>query len=391
MTRRLKLLLLLLLLLLFAGGLRWRFAPRQGPGADIAAAARREAERGGVPTAIARWKQALLAEPDNGDYHGELGDAYLTAGDYDLAVSELQMAAYLDPDRPHVFCRLAQALVEERRRDEALAALSTALQATPDCPLALSVQGEQFLRDDNLREALTAFQRVIQVQPDFVLAYQKAGYALLSTNRVDEAIQVLRRGLAVSPRHPGIHALLGAAFAQRPSDPESEKLAETHYLAALSDNPEAAKAHAALGRIYLRRNDPDAAREQYGKALLLQPYMGDALYGMAQVARRQGRTGESERLLQLLDEGHKMERGIRDLQARALAEPRNADLRLRIARECLRNGLVEEAGRGLREAVNLDPARREIRELRAQWYRLTGSAERAVGEANIAGRLPDTP
>lgn len=388
MTKRLKLLLSILLLLSVTGSLRWLLSPHQGPGHAAAVAARRKLERHDLQGAIGSWKQALLAEPGNGDYHGELGSAYLATEQHDLAIVHLQMAAYLQPQRPHVHCQLAQALVEERRREEALQALETALKGTPDCPLALSVKGEQLLRDDNLREALSAFERVIQLQPDFVLAYQKAGYALLSTSRYDEAVQVLKKGLEVSPHHPGIHALLGAAYAQRPSDPGAGELAEKHYLAAISNNPEAAKAHAALGQIYLRKNDLEAAREQYAQALSLQPYMGDALYGMAQVLRRQGKPNEAAKYLKLLDAGHKMERTIRDLQARAMAEPKNAQIRHRIAQECLRNGLVEEAGRALSEAVVIDPASREIREARSQWFLMTGAAERAAAEATIASRLP---
>lgn len=391
MTKRLKLLLGILIAVIVVAVGRWATAPRPGPGHVYAMAAERSAEQGNQDEAIARWKQAVMAEPDNGDFHGELAAAYLALGKHDLAAAQLQMAAYYRPQRAHVYCQLAQALVEERRRDEALEALEKALRDTPDCPLALSVQGEQFLRDDNLKEALSAFERVIHLQPGFALAYQKAGYILLSTNRTEEALEVLQRGQIISPDDPGLHALLGQAHAQRPNDPEARRLTEEHLQQALKNNPEAAKAHAALGRLYLRSNDLEAAREQYQKALALQPFLGDGLYGISQVARRQGRAEEAERYLKVLKEGQEMERTIRDLQARALAQPENVDIRLRIARECLRNGLLSEAGRALDQGVAADPGRRDLRELRARWYLLSGKEERAARESSIASRLPRTP
>lgn len=388
MNRRLLLLFGLLALALVAAAIRVVNAPRPGPGGEAAREAARLMAQGSPFRALPYWKQAVLLQPGNGDYHGELGSAYLTLRKPDLAVPALQMAAYFRPERPHVFCQLAQALVEERRRDEALEALETALKKTPDCPLALSVKGEQALRDDNLREALAAFQRVLEVEPDYRLAYQKVGYILLSTQRYEEARPVLERGLKLDPANPGLHALLGEVYAQESQDPGSQQKAEQHFLQALNNNPEEAKARADLGKLYLRMNRVAEAETEYRKALRLRPYMGDALYGMAQVARRQGRTSQAAAYLKTHGRGQRMEQTVRDLQARAMAERDNVSLRLRIARMCLDNGLLQEARRTLDETVRLAPDNRSARELRARWYALSGMNERAAWEDAVANRLP---
>jgi tetratricopeptide (TPR) repeat protein len=389
MNQRLPLLLGLLALVAAAGAARVFLAPRPGPAAIVAREAERLAEQGDPNRALLYWKQAVLQEPGNGDYYGELGNAYLTLRKPDLAASALQMAAYFQPRRPHVFCQLAQALVEERRRDEALEAVETALKMTPECPLALSVKGEQALRDDNLKDALPAFQQVLRLQPDNRLAYQKLGYILLSTQRYDEAREVLERGLARGFSDPGMHALLGEVYSQKGQDPAAQRLAEQHFLQALNNNPEEAKARADLGKLYLRLNRLSDAETQYRKALDLRPYLGDALYGMAQVARRQGHAAQASGYLRILTQGQEMERTVRDLQARALRDRNNIALRLRITRVCLDNGLLKEAGRTLDELVTLAPDHREARELRARWYSLSGMSERASKEAAIASRLPE--
>ena len=388
MTRRLGLLIGLLAAVSVAGLIRLIVAPRPGPGAPAAREARSRVEQGNLLAAVSYWKQAVLLEPANGDYHGELGNAYLTQGNADLAAASLQMAAYFTPDRPHVFCQLAQALVEERRRDEALQILEIALTRTPDCPLALSVKGEQFLRDDNLKEALPAFQRVLQLQPEFALAYQKTGYILLSLHRLDEAEEVLKQGLKLSPGDPGIHALLGELYSQRPQSEGTVAAAERHFLQAMEGNPDKAKANTDLGRLYLRAGRVADAAKRYRAALDARPYMGDALYGMAQVARRQGRPQEAAQHLATLARGQRMERQVQDLRARAGAEKANVSIRLRIARLCLDHGLLKEAGRALDEALALAPENRRTRELRAEWYRASALGERAAREAAIANRLP---
>jgi len=388
MKQRLPVLLGLLVLVLAVAVARVVLAPRPGPGATAARAATRLAEQGNPMGALTYWKQAVLQEPGNGDYYGELGNAYLSMRESHLAAAALQMAAYFRPDRPHVFCQLAQALVEERRRDEALEAVETALKKTPDCPLALSVKGEQALRDDNLKDALPAFQRVLQVQPDNRLAYQKLGYILLSTQRYDEARQVLERGLQREPGDPGLHALLGEVYSQKAQDAGSQRLAEEHFLKALDHNPEEARARADLGKLYLRLERTADAEAQYRRALELRPYLGDALYGMAQVSRRQGRSAQAEGYLRILAQGQQMEQTVRDLQARAMSERDNLPLRLRITRLCLDNGLLKEARRTLDEVIALAPENREARQLRARWFSLSGMNERASWEAAIASRLP---
>lgn len=391
MTRRLKLLLGLLMVVGVLGMMRWLTAPRKGPAAHAVDAAFQAAEKGDFSTAIATLKRAVLLEPGNGEYHADLGDLFLRTGNFEAAIAELQSAAHLSPRRPHVHCQLAQAYLEERRRAEALESLEVALKLTPDCAHALSVQGEQFLRDDNLKDALAAFERVIELAPGFTLAYQKAGYILLATNRVDEALPLLAKGLQSGPADPGIHALLGEAHARRAQDPKLRQLAEYHYRLALPNNPDSGKIHAALGQLHLSHGQLEAAREAFQHALVLQPYQNEALYGLVQIARREGKQAEAAQLQKRYEEGQSFERRLGDLTARAQTSPRALDVRLELAHIYLKAGLLKDAGRVLDAAVALEPASREAREMRAQLYQRMGKAGRASREFAVAAQLPRAP
>jgi tetratricopeptide (TPR) repeat protein len=341
-----------------------------------------------LPEAAAQLRQAILLEPGNGDFYAELGDVLLNLSRYEEAAAALQTAAFLKPERPHVFCRLAQALVEERQREEALAALKAALERRPNCPDALAVRGEQFLRDDNLTAAQADFKRVVELEPGFALAYQKLGYILLETNQTDAAIPVLQKGLAASPNHPGLHFLLGHAYSKRPSDPQSQKLAEQEYRLSLPGNPEAAQARAALGQLYLRAGRLREAGEEYEQALTLSPYLKDALYGLTQVREREGKPEEAARHRKMYDRFLAWERQMAELQARADVDRDNVDLQVRLAGLLLEKGLYKQAGRPLHTAVSMDPAHRKARELRARVFEGLGEVERANRELAVASRLP---
>ncbi len=390
MPRRLSILLVVLVLVAGAAVLRWSMTPKPGPGREGYLAGVKAAEAGATDAAAQSLQQAILLEPENGDYHAELGGVYLQAGRYDEAVAALQSAAFLSPNRPHVYCQLAQGLVETRRRADALQALDEALRRSPECPHALAVRGEQFLRDDNLKEALPAFQRLIELQPEFVLGYQKAGFLLLATHQIDEAVKVLEKGLTLAPAHPGMHALLGEAYQRRPRDPQAEHMAIQHFRAALRNNPEAAKAHAALGKLYLRRNDLDGARKELEQALALQPSLAEARYTLSQVAGRSGRRAEAARHLKLYEELQEAERQLAELQARALARPGDVEIHLQVVRLALQHRIPGAAERSLEAAVQADPANAEVRRLRSQLFLLQGKERRAAEELAVASRLPSS-
>ena len=388
---RLRKLLPLLLggLLLLAGGL-WLFtgARPEGPAEHAYSTALDAARRGDQPSATESLQQAILLDPSSGTYHADLGVLYLQRGDANRAIPELQAAAFLAPDHPHVYCRLAQALVEEHRRTEALGALEIALRKTPDCPIALSVRGEQRLRDDNLSGALEDFQRVLKLDPASPIAYEKIGYIDLSTQKPDETIAIVQKGLEKNPNRPGLHALLGSAYAKHPEDPHSAFLAEQHLRLALPGNPDAAEVCNSMGQLYLATNRLPEARTQFQEALRRSPYLKDALYGMAQVARRDGQAAEARRLLATFAQVQTWNRRLAELQAQAAAHPQEIPIRMKIARMLADKNIARNALKTLDEVVELDPARREARELRARMYQQTGQMERAADESAVANRLP---
>lgn len=363
----------------------WRHA---GPAERVYSSALDAARRGDSGTAMSALQSAVMLQPSNGDYHADLGVLYLQRGDASRAVPELQAAAYLAPEHPHVYCRLAQALVEEHRRADALDAVAAALRKTPDCPIALSVRGEQLLRDDNLSGALADFERVIRLDPGSALAYEKIGYIHLSTQKPDEAMAVLLKGLANNPNHPGLHALLGTAYAKHPDDPHSAALAEQHLRLAFAGNPDAASVHTTLGELYLSTKRASEAGAQFQEALRLSPYRKEALYGMAEVLRRAGKAAESRRYLATFQRIQVWSRQMNELQAQAAAHPEDLESRLKIARMQMDKNIDKEALRTLDEATAIDPARRVTRELRAEVYRRLGQHEKAAAESAVADRLP---
>ncbi|MBM3459087.1 MAG: tetratricopeptide repeat protein, partial [Armatimonadetes bacterium] len=262
----------------------WRIATRPvvGPGDAAYRQALDARDRGESETAVARLQQAIMSEPGNGEYHSDLGHLYVEIRRFDLAAAEFEAAAFLLPPAaaPTANAWLARCLVELRRREESLAVVELALKQDPRLAVAYAVRGEQRLRDDNLNEALSDFRKTLELSPDFGLAYQKAGYILYQSQQYEEAKQMLERGLQRNPGDVGAHLLLAQTLLQLGGDPPTQALAEQHLRAALVNNPEAHRVHAALGQLALRRNQLAEARAAFEASLSTHPRFQEARFGL---------------------------------------------------------------------------------------------------------------
>jgi tetratricopeptide (TPR) repeat protein len=388
MTPRLKRLLLILGALLVVGIGYWSTRPHPRPGSLIYQQVLSASERGDNLAAIALLRQAVITEPGNGEFRGELGTRLLHERQFEPALAELQAASFLDPGLPHVYCQLSECLVELRRREDALSTLNTAFEKSPGCAHALTVRGELYLRDDNLKAALDDFQRAAQLDPRSALAHQKVGYILFQTQQYEAARRAFEEGLKLAPAHPGTHLLLGQVLLRSGGDPNSVEQAREHLEAALLNNPEAWRAQVALGQLYLRHGDLVAARKAYEAALGTQPYLRDAHYGLSQVAAREGNSRGAARHRKYVEIAQRQQQERAELSARANARSSEPGPALRYVRLCLDGGGLKDAERTLSRLISEDPGLREARELRAELYEKLDDPERAGREAAIAHRLP---
>jgi tetratricopeptide (TPR) repeat protein len=283
--------------------------------------------------------------------------------------------------------RLAQAYLDSRRVDSAYKTIEAALGQEPRNPYALMLKGELLLRDERFQEALPLFQAAIREDPSISLAYLKAGYILVKSQRLEEAERVLRDGLKRDPHNPGLHLQLAETFYLRPSAPGAAADAEKHYQLAIPDNPAAANAHSRLGELALRRGDEPTARTHFEKAVELDPFLPDALYGLGRLEAKSGNTKRSDALLRQAKLRRDAATRLGELKARAQANPEDPDLACRVARYALEHNLLAEAERQVERAVRWKPDHAEARRLRADLYSRQARLEEARNEYRVAGAL----
>jgi adenylate cyclase len=134
-------------------------------------------------------QKALSLDGANAYAHRLLGSAYLSRGQHDLAITELQRAIELNPNDARSYGTLGRIMLLAGRKNDAIELLETTLRFDPN-----SLE-----------------------QPN---NFTHLGLAYYLTGQHNEAIQILEKGLAFAPDFVGLYIALAATYAQvgRPED-----------------------------------------------------------------------------------------------------------------------------------------------------------------------------
>src|SRR6185437_15867513 len=80
---------------------------------------------------VAMIRRAIEINPDNAEFHYNLGCALFAGKLFDEAIAAWEQATALRPDRPEAWCSLGSALADRGRPQEAAAAFTQAIAVRP--------------------------------------------------------------------------------------------------------------------------------------------------------------------------------------------------------------------------------------------------------------------
>ncbi len=199
-------------------------------------------KRGRYAEAVAAWRKALDANPDEELTHRNLGMALaLSGGDREEGERHLQRAAELKA--------------------------RSAVRLDPARAAAWNDLGALLLRSGKAREAVPELRRAVSLDPGFAAARCNLGAALAKTGAPDEAAAEVSKALALDPRYAPAHYHLGQVMLER-GNPDEAIASWRRALEITPDYPEASDSLAtALGS----RGETAAALKQWRKAIELRP------------------------------------------------------------------------------------------------------------------------
>lgn len=133
--------------------------------------------------AVACFRRALSAWPDDADLHVDLGRALRARGDAEAGIAAMRQACTIAPDRAEVWFHLGEALVADARADAAIEALQKARDLDPQTA-GIGVSLARILAvAGRVDEAAREFRRVLQREPGNPDAW--LGLSNLNTIRFD--------------------------------------------------------------------------------------------------------------------------------------------------------------------------------------------------------------
>jgi len=115
------------------------------------------------PDDLLLYYQALEIQPDNAQFHLQLGNALGRQGQMNEAIARYQIALQFHPDNFEIHLELGKALEKEKRWDEAIAAYRRAIDLNPNS-LAHQHLGDALAERGQIHEASISYRRVLQLQ-----------------------------------------------------------------------------------------------------------------------------------------------------------------------------------------------------------------------------------
>jgi tetratricopeptide (TPR) repeat protein len=333
-------------------------------------------------SAVKEFNAVLAIDPKNAEAYANLGVIAFFQRDYKNASQYLRNALAIDPTLAKTQALLGicerrlgqssgQAVLEKsfpRLKDKNLRILvglelASIYDQQGDLDHAASLMRSLVDLDADNVEILYMAQQIYSELADDTLnklailapgsarMQQVIAERLINAGDLKGATEHYRKALEIDPRLPGVrYELAEAILESAPSDPATQADAEKEFLAASQTEGGSAKTECQLGRIAFFRSDMDQAYAHFSRAFAMNPKEVDAQLGLGKLLALMG----------------KPEEAIKYLRMAVQSDPLNSEAHYRLATNCRKLGLTDEAEKELRIFQEIKQAKDRVRELYRQ-------------------------
>ena len=232
----------------------------------IAQAALRAQQAGDLVQAEAGYRKFLESEPRNVEVLGNLGVVYAGLGRYDDAIASYRRALGIAHLNLPIRMNLVLAFYKAGRCREALDELDVVFESSPDAPAALLVSADCHLQLGEPAKAVEQLKPVAADHADNDAFSYVMGMALLRSGQPEDGAVYLDR---ILKKGDSAEARLMLGMAQRAAADYTG--ARDEFAKAVALNPQLPMAHSLYGQALLATGDREAARAAFLKELAINP------------------------------------------------------------------------------------------------------------------------
>jgi tetratricopeptide (TPR) repeat protein len=331
----------------------------------------REMAQGGLPAAPSASGPASQSAPESApakqyrafaseilaSSYNDLGVMRAKASKFAEAAEFFKQAHTWNPALPGLDRNWGFAAYRAEMYSDAIPPLDRQLAAHPDDAFVRQILALSYFDQENfpkVAEVLRPLRNNLPDDPALLFAW---GTALVRTHQSSDAAKMFQHMLQQNDTNPGVHYLLGQAYAQDKDYPN----ALTELKAAVRLDPKLPEAHYYTGLVYLHQSDFDNAAQEFQAELALRPGDPVTTYHLAFALLSKGQTEEASALL-------------RDV---IKIKPDYEIAHFELGRALLQQGDVEGAISNLEIAKKLQPDRDLTYFQLSQAYRRAGRAQDA--------------
>jgi tetratricopeptide (TPR) repeat protein len=163
--------------------------------------------------------------------------------------------------------------IKNQNLNGALKEFEAALQISPDSALIHYWIAKTYAYQREPEKAIARFKKVLELEPDNFHALSMIGIILsMNKAKLDEAVNYLNQALVINPDHAESRFYLARIYAVKGDAKRS--LAE--FAIIFRTEPQYARYHYELGRIFESKKAADQAKREYQRALQLDPGLSKA-------------------------------------------------------------------------------------------------------------------
>lgn len=231
-------------------------------------------------------------------------------GQIEDAIATLRKAITLYPRDERNYIDLATVCLDHDAHDVALDVVDVGIKNIPNSAGLYTMRGAIHAQLSEMEKAQEDFEEASRLRPEELYGSVGLSMLLRQNGRIDEAVALLRRKLSKSPKDPLLNYLLADALTRQGIQPGQREFrdAELKLQNCLRSKPDFAKAHAALGKLYVKEGRAQEAVREFQIATQKDPKDRAALNQLVLTLRQLGRNQEAAVAAERLKAGLGQER-----------------------------------------------------------------------------------
>jgi tetratricopeptide (TPR) repeat protein len=239
-------------------------------------------QSGDLEGAVPEYRQFLKLHPEVAAIHSNLGAALAGLGRYQEALSEYKTALKLSPKLVGARLNLALVYYKMGKLDDAAAELEKVHAEDPQNHQATLLLGDCYMRMGRDEDVIRVLEPAEQKYPDDLAIAYLLGTALIHQKRVDEG-QILIDKILHNGDSAEAHLMLGTAKL----NVQDFAGARDEFAKAVALNPNLPEVHVLYGKALMFTGDSDLSAKQYEDEIAVDPYNFEANLQLGVAAREE--------------------------------------------------------------------------------------------------------